>query len=205
LTLAQVRNGLRDRKSLVQFIDTVLGYRTAPVVYENPTQELRIPSYLSAEIKGWWLLCSYPGKIPFQIHLAEVKELTFYACRNIVDSFLRSHPANYLFIFTKDYRYTVFFAVERSLEKRPHTWRLEPKYYYRFLLTDCRNPTQSDLLVLERIRLEDSSEEPVALYDKVVAALKPASNETPGWFMPWYYRMGYSEEAYHRLRESGLI
>ena len=31
------------------------------------------------------------------------------------------------------------------------------------------------------------------------------SNDTPEWFMPYYYRMGYSEETYYRLRESGLI
>jgi len=207
LTQSQIKNGLKDRNSLVQFIDTVLRYRTAPVAYEDPTQELRIPPYLSTKISGWWFLCSYPGRIPFQIHFAEIKELTFYTCKDIVVSFLRSHPANYLFIFTEDYCYIVFFAVERSLEREQNTLRLRPKYYYRFSLVDCRNPAYNDLLVLDRIRLERSTEDSVAIYDRVITPLKLAgpSNDTPEWFMPWYYRMGYSEETYDRLRESGLI
>lgn len=129
MTPAQVKNGLKDRNSLMQFLNTVLGYRTAPVVYDNPTDELRIPPYLCTRINGWWLICSYPGRVPFQIHFAEVKELTFYTCRDIVVSFLRSHPANYLFIFTRDYCHIVLFAVERSLEREQNTLRLRPKYY----------------------------------------------------------------------------
>lgn len=191
----------------MQFMSAGLGYKTMPVVYESPGEELRIPPYLSIRINGWWLLCSYPGRVPFQIHLAEVSELTFYTCRNIVVSFLRSHPANYLHLFTKDYCYIVFLAVERSFEKRPHTWQLEPKYYYRFLLMNRSNPSQNDLLVLDGFRHERSIEDSVAIYDRVIAALKTAgqSNETPEWFMPWYYRTGYSEETYDRLKESGLI
>lgn len=205
MTPSQVKNGLRDRNSLVQFLNTALRYRTAPVAYENVTEELRIPPYLSTRINGWWLISSYPGSVPFQIHFVEVNELTFYTCKDIVVSFLRSHPANYLFIFTKDYCYIVLFAVERSFERRQYTWRLEPKYYYRFSLLDCCNPTHNDLLVLHRLCLEHSTEDPVAIYDRVMTALKLARPSIPEWFMPWYYRMGYSEETYDRLRESGLI
>jgi hypothetical protein len=207
LTRSQIKNGFKDRNSLVQFMNTVLGYRTTLVAYENPAQQLRIPPYLCTRINGWWLLCSYPGEIPFQVHFAEINGLTFYTCKDIVVSFLRSHPANYLFIFTEDYCYIVFFAVERSLEREQNTLRLRPKYYYRFSLIDCRNPVYNDLLVLDKLRLQHSTEDSVAIYDRVITALKLArpSNDTPEWFMRWYYRMGYSEETYDRLRESGLL
>lgn len=205
LTQAQVRNGLKDINSIVQFMSAELGYRTAPVFYENPTQDLRIPSYLSTKINSWWLLCSYPGEIPFQIHLAEIKELTFHACRDIAIFFLRSHPANYLFVYTKNYSHIVFFCVERSFEKRPYTWTREPKYYCRFLVTDCRNPTHNDLLVLDKFRLDQLPADPDAIYNKVVNALKVGRGSIPTWFMPWYYRLGFSRKAYDRLRRSGLI
>jgi hypothetical protein len=205
LTPSLVRSGLKDRDNLFKFFADGLGYITAPVFWE--AKDLDIPQYLSTRIISWWLISRYPGRIPFQVHFAEVKELTFYICRDIVMSFLRSHPANYLFIFTQDYSYIVFFAVERSFEKRPYTWRREPKYYYRFLFADCSNPTSNDLNVLEGIRLAPSLVDSAIIYDKVVAALKISEygNELPEWFMPWYYRMGYSEEAYDKLRESGMI
>jgi len=205
LTSSQIRSGLKDRNSLVQFMSAVLGYKTDPVLYENPAEELRIPPYLSTKINGWWLICSYPGKIPFQMHFAEIKELSFYACKDIAVSFLRGHPANHLFIFTKDYCHIVFFSVERSLEKRPYTWRLEPKYYYRFSLMDCRNPTHDDLLVLDKLRLDQLPTDPDAIYNKVINALKAGRSAIPTWFMPWYYRLGFSKKTYGRFRKSGLI
>jgi len=205
LTLAQVRNGLKDRTSLVRFVNDALGYRAAPVFYGNPTQDLRIPSYVSAKINSWWLICSYPGKILFQIHLAEIKELTFYICKDIAVSFLRSHPANYLFIFTRNYCHIAFFCVDRSLEKRPYTWELGTKYYYRFLVMDCHNPKSNDLRVLDSLRLDASTTDAIIVYDKVIEALNLATSDVPEWFMQWYYQMGYSKETYDKLRESGMI
>ena len=205
LTPAQVKSGLKDRNSLVQFMNNVLGYKTSLVAYENPTEELRIPPYLCTRINGWWLICSYPGKILFQIHLAEIKELTFYMCKDIAVSFLRSHPANYLFIFTKNYCHIAFFGVDRSLEKRPYTWELGTKYYYRFLLMDCHNPRSNDLRVLDSLRLDASTTDAIIVYDKVIEALNLDNSDVPKWFMQWYYQMGYSEETYDRLKESGMI
>lgn len=205
LVLAEVKSGLKDRGSLLQFMSASLGYKVDPVLYENPTQDLRIPGYLASKINSWWLVCSYPGKVPFQIYFAEIRELTFYLCRDIVDAFLCSHPANYLFIFTKDYRYMLFLSVERSLEKRPYTWRLGTKYYWRQLFVNCCNPGSSELLVLDRLRIDPACTDPLAIYDKVIGALKLASNDIPEWFMPWYYRMGFSVEGYERLHDSRMI
>jgi len=205
LTLAQIRSGLKDRNDLIHFMSAGLGYKIEPVFYENPTEDLRIPQSLSVKINSLWLVCSYPGEIPFQIYLAEIKEFTFYTCKDIAISLLRSHPANYLFVFTKDYCHIVFFCVERSFEKRPYTWRREPKYYCRFLVTDCRNPAHDDLLVLDKLRLDQLSTAPDVIYNKVINALKAGRSAIPTWFMPWYYQLGFSRKAYARFRKSGLI
>lgn len=203
LTAAQIREGLRNKDSLVSFLQRHLGFNTNPIFYE--ATHLRIPSYVAAKINSWWLLCSYPGKVPFQIHFAEIKEFTFYVCRDIVSAFLRSHPANYLFIFTEDYYYMFFLSAERSLEKRPYTWRPEPKYYWRQLFVDCRSPGPNELLVLDRLRIDPACVDSVAIYSKVIGALRFARSDVPEWFMPWYYRMGFSDDRYDRLRESGMI
>jgi hypothetical protein len=205
LTQAQVRSGLKDRNSLVQFMSAVLGFKTEPVAYANPVEELRIPAYLSTKINSWWLICSYSGEVPFRIYLGEIKELTFYACKDIAISLLRNHPANHLFVFTKNYCHIVFFSVERSFEKRPYTWTRAVKYYCRFLVTDCYNPTHNDLFVLDRFRLDQLPADPDTIFNKVINALKASRGAIPTWFMPLYYHLGFPRKVYDRLRRSGLI
>lgn len=205
MTPSQVKNGLRDRNSLEQFLNAVLGYRTSLVAYENPTEELRIPPDLSTRINGWWLMSSYPGRVPFQIHFAEVQKLTFYLSRSIADFFMRRHPGNYLFMLTHDYCHLVLFSIERSLERRANTFILEPKPYYRYLIVDCSNPSSNALETLAALRLDPSLTDPDVIHQRVLTALKRSKEEIPEWFMEWYYRLGYSQEKYERLRELGLI
>ena len=201
--MAQVRSGLKDRDSLVRFLERELGYKTTLVSYE--ATELDIPPYLAGEVTGWWLVSDYSGKPPFQIHFAEIKELTLYPCRSIVNFFLNRHPGYYLFIFTQNYCYVLFLTIELSLERRPNTLQLLPKYYHRFFLLDCANPTGNDAYVLTKLQAEPTQNNPVMLYNKVLDALKLPGHDLPEWFMSWYYRLGYSQDTWEKLRKSGTI
>lgn len=209
LTLAQIRSGLKDRDSLIQFLGNELGYKTGPVLYGNPAEELGIARYLTRQVDSWWLLSHYPGRLPFQIHFVEITELPgFNLCRDILDSFRRRRLGYFLFLFTKDYCHMLFITVELSLERRPYTWQLLPKSYFRFLLTDCTNPTSTDLKVLTKLQVEPSESDPATIHKKVLEALKPSRyySDLPEWFWsPWYYRLGYSQDTYENLRESGKI
>ena len=208
LSSAKIRSGLTDRDSLIQFLGNELGYKTGPVLYGNPAEELGIARYLTREVDSWWLLSHYPGRLPFQIHFVEITELPgFNLCRDILDSFRRSHPGYFLFVFTQDYCYVLFITVELSLERRPYTWQRLPKPYYRFLLLDCTRPTANDLEVLAKLRIKSSQSEPPTIHERVLEALRDSEHRSdlPEWFMPWYYRLGYSQDTYENLRESGKI
>lgn len=207
LTSAQIRSGLTNRDSLVKFLEGELGYKTNPVFYE--VADLGITPYLTRQVDSWWLLSHYPGRLPFQIHFVEITELPgFNLCRDILDSFRRRRPGYFLFLFTKDYCHMLFITVELSLERRPYTWQLLPKSYFRFLLTDCANPTSTDLNILTKLQVEPSESDAGTLHKKVLEALKPSGyySELPDWFWsPWYYRLGYSQDIYEKLREQGKI
>lgn len=203
--MSQIRSGLKDRESLIRFLADPLGYVVTPIFWE--ARDLGIPPYIAKQVNNWWQLINHPGSIPFQVHLCEVAELTFYICCDVINSFIRRHPGNYLFVFTQDYCHMVFMTVERVLERRPFTWRREPKYYYRFLLTNCSNPTGNDVRVLSELRVDSSLIDSATIHNKIVTALKLSEhgNELPEWFMPWYFRLGYSQDRWERLQESGNI
>jgi len=209
LTPTQVRSGLKDRENLIRFLSTGLGYKTGPVFYENPAEDLRLSRSLTKQVSSWWLLSHYPGGLPFQIHLVELEELPgFNLCRDIVDSFLRYRPGYFLFLLTKDYCHMLFITVELSLERRPFTWQWMPKPYPRYLLVDCSNPRSSDLQALTNLRVEPSESDPATLHKRVLDALKPSGyySDLPDWFWsPWYHRLGYPQDVYDKLKESGKI
>jgi len=209
--MSHLSKALREvncKDGLADFLKIRLLYETSPVSYEP--SELEIPPYLARGTSAWWLLSHYLGKSPFQIHLVETKEFTFYYCRNVVDSFYQRHPrAYFLFIFTKDYSYLFFATIEWSLERKPQKghkiWPKLPKPYYRSHILNRHNPTGNDIQVIRQLQLEHSDAEPSAIFEKTVQALNSSRSDVPEWFMSWYYRMGYSEETYERLRESGMI
>lgn len=59
--------------------------------------------------------------------------------------------------------------------------------------------------MLDSLRLDASTTDAIIVYDKVIEALNLDNSDVPKWFMQWYYQMGYSEETYDRLKESGMI
>ena len=209
LTAIQVRSGLKDRESLVRFLNDGLGYKINPVFYNDPCEELGIARYLTREVSSWWLLSHYPGRLPFQIHFVQITELPgFNLCRDIVESFRRRRPGYFLFLFTKDYCHVLFFTIELSLERRPFTWLRLPKSYPRYLLVDRANPTSTQLQILAGLKVESSEINPAALHKKVLEALKSTSrhDDLPCWFLSsWYYRLGFSQNTYDNLRKSGKI
>ena len=193
LTSSQVRSGLRDRGSLVQFIEGELKYKTNPVFYE--AVDLGIAPYLARQVNGWWLLSHYPGSLPFQIHLAQVSELTFDYCAKAMQSFHVHHLGYFLFIFTKDYSYILFMATEWSLERIPKpgspVWPFLPKPYPRFLLVNCQNPTKNDVSVLSYMTLHQSFANPPDIHTRILQALKSSERREPlpEWFLPYWYRL----------------
>lgn len=207
--LKRIVANLKGKDNLIQFLEQELGYKTTPVFYE--ATDLKIPLYLAKEVKGWWLVSHYPGDLPFQVHLLQIRELTFNFCRKIIDSFSRQHPGYSLFIFTKDYSYLLFITIEWSLERRPwpgrSIWPKLPKPYYRFLLMNRAHPTSNDLEVLNQLRADLPRSDPALIYQKVVEALKLSEHwgGLPEWFMPWYYRLGFSPRLWEKLRRSGEI
>jgi len=207
LTPAQIRSALKDRDSLVQLLESSLGYRTNLVSYE--ATDLGVAPYLAKRVNSWWLLSHYTGNLPFQIHLVQLGELpAFNLCRDIVDSFRRHRPGYFLFTFTQDYCYVLFITVELSLERRPYTWLRLPKPYYRFLLANRTHPSPGVLEALTRLRVEPSESDPARIHKKVLEALRFSEHpsELPKWFWSaWYYRLGYSQDAYDRLKDSGKI
>lgn len=194
-----------SRDTLVKLLSNHLGCKTSPVFYEPG--DLGIPTYLAREVTDWWLLSHYPGQLPFQIHLVQIRNLVLYPCQDIIDSFYRKRPGYFLFIFTEDYSYLVFMTIEWSLERRPWTWQRLPKPYHRFLLLDRTRPTANDLEVLTKLRVESSQSDPSTIHKKVLEALRASEHHSdlPEWFVPWYYRLGYSQDTYENLREQGKI
>lgn len=193
LTTSQIRSGLKDRDSLIRFIESELGYTANPVFYE--AIDLGITPYLARRVSSWWLLSHYAGNLPFQIHLAQVSELTFNYCTSAMQSFHSHHPGYFLFIFTKDYSYVLFMATEWSLERIPKagspTWPFLPKPYPRFVLVNCQNPTESDASVLRRLKLHQSVASPPDMHARIIQALKLAERwePFPEWFLPYWYRL----------------
>lgn len=193
LSIAQLRSGLKDRESLTEFLSTQLGYKADPVFYE--ATDLGTPPYLARRVNSWWLLSHYPGNLPFQIHLAQVSELTFNYCTSAMQSFHSHHPGYFLFIFTKDYSYMLFMATEWSLERIPRPgspiWPFLPKPYPRFLLVNRQNPTESDVSVLRRLKLHQSVTTPPDIHARIIQALRSVERwePFPEWFLPYWYRL----------------
>ena len=207
LTSSQVRSGLRDRGSLVQFIEGELKYKTNPVFYE--AVDLGIAPYLARQVNGWWLLSHYPGSLPFQIHLAQVSELTFDYCAKAMQSFHVHHLGYFLFIFTKDYSYILFMATEWSLERIPKpgspVWPFLPKPYPRFLLVNCQNPTKNDVSVLSYMTLHQSFAIPPDIHTRILQALKSSECRKPEWFMPYWYGLRDPTQPQETVNEEELL
>lgn len=193
LTVAQVRSGLKDRDSLIRFVESELGYTANLVFFE--AADLGIPPHLARQVNSWWLLSHYVDKPPFQIHLAQVRELTFNYCANVMKSFHSHHPGYYLFIFTKDYSDVLFIATEWSLERKPKAgspiWPFLPKPYPRFVLVNRQNPTENDASVLRRLKFHQSVAGPPDMHARIIEALKSGERwePLPQWFLPYWNRL----------------
>jgi len=132
----------------------------------------------------WWLISHYLSPSPSQVHLVQIKELTVYPCRHIAISFARRHPGYYLFIFTKDYSYLVFMAIEWSRERKPSpgrlVWPFWLKPYYFYLLINRHAPTENDIIVLNWLSLDYFRYHPTDYLRKGASSTKIIPSFTPG-------------------------
>lgn len=201
--LARIGTSLKDRDNLVGFLSQELGYKTDPVFYEPA--DLQIPPYLARYVQGWWCLTHYEGRLPFQVHLVQLTERPMLSlCRDIMQSFSQRHPGYFLFIFTKDYDWLLFMAIEWSLERIPRpghdVWPKLPKPYPRVLLLNRHRLTENDLAVLGWFRIEPWDTEPLAMYQMVLLAFKLSEpwDGYPDWFQPYYYGLGHISRSEER-------